>query len=47
MALIVTVLEATVLPLTVEATLNEKFDVGSVTVRPTFTVSPAAILQPL
>jgi hypothetical protein len=47
MALMVTVLEATVEPLTVDATLKEKFDVGLVTVRPIFTVSPAAILHAL
>jgi hypothetical protein len=47
MALIVIVFEATAEPLTVEATLNEKLDVGSMTVRPIFTTSPAAILQVL
>jgi hypothetical protein len=43
----VIVLEATAEPLTVDATLNEKFDVGFVTVKPIFTVSPAAMLQVL
>ena len=47
MALIVTELELTAVPLTADATLKEKFDVGSVTVRSILIVSPAAILQML
>jgi hypothetical protein len=46
-ALIVTELELTAVGLVVDATLNEKFDVGSVTVRPILTVSQPAILQVL
>jgi uncharacterized membrane protein YkvI len=45
--LIVTELELTAVPLTVDATPKEKFDVGSVTVRPILIVSPAAMLQVL